>query len=187
MIAVENAVREADRSPEVFTIGHDALPIGHFVELLRSAGVTLLVDIRRYPGSRHSPWFNPEELRAVLEALDIGYLPLEALGGRRKPCADSLNTSWRNFSFRGYADYMETGEFRRGLSDLIELARTQCVAIMCAETVWWRCHRALVSDALMVNGFQVWHIMSDGSRRPHHLTQPARIVDGVLTYHDSIA
>lgn len=169
-------------SRAIYTIGHVALPAERFIELLRLYDITLLVDIRRFPGSRTSPQFNPDDLRLTLAQAGIGYIHLEALGGRRQPVPDSPNTSWNNASFRGYADYMETAAFREGLHELTALASKQRVAIMCAEAVWWRCHRSMVSDALMADGWQVWHIMSDGSLRPHRYTSPARIVNGELTY-----
>jgi uncharacterized protein (DUF488 family) len=171
-------------SLEIFTIGHAALPIADFIELLRRSGIDLLVDIRRHPGSRHVPQFGEGLLRDEMQAAGIGYVHLDALGGRRKARPDSPNSAWRNASFRGYADYMETDEFRRGLRELEELARTHLVAIMCAESVWWRCHRSMVADALMADGWLVRHIMSDGSIRLHQFTAPARIVDGRLTYHE---
>lgn len=172
---------------EIYTIGHAALPMDRFVALLRSVDVTLLVDIRRYPGSRHSPQFSSDELRKVLEAQGIGYLHLAELGGRRHARPDSENSAWRNASFRGYADYMETPEFEEGLRLLMAVAEVDRVAIMCAESVWWRCHRSMVSDALMAQGWRVLHIMSDGSLRPHHFTAPARLVDGKLTYREAIS
>lgn len=170
---------------EIFTIGHSSLPVDRFIELLQSYGVDLLADIRRHPGSRHAPQFSAEALRQSLDAAGIAYWQLPALGGRRRARPDSLNFAWRNASFRGYADYMETAEFETGLAELTSLARTHRVAIMCAEAVWWRCHRALVSDALVANGWQVWHIMSDGSLQSHRMTAPARIEDGTLTYHEA--
>lgn len=170
-------------APEIFTIGHVALPIDQFIELLKRFDIDLLVDIRRFPGSRKSPQFGSETLRESLEQVGIGYVHLEALGGRRQPRLDSQNCAWRNASFRGYADYMETEAFETALRELMNLASNQRVAIMCSEAVWWRCHRSMVSDALMARGWQVWHIMSDGSRRPHHYTEPARLENGVLTYH----
>lgn len=173
-------------SRAIFTIGHVALPIEQFIDLLRRNDVTLLVDIRRFPGSKKSPQFNSDELREALKAAGIGYEHLGALGGRRQPRPDSLNGAWRNESFRGYADYMETTEFQEGLRALEELAQHQRVAIMCAEAVWWRCHRSMVADALTVAGWPVWHIMSEGALRPHRLTAPAHIVDGELTYHDAV-
>lgn len=169
---------------KIFTIGHAALPASDFGDLLRRQGIELLVDIRRHPGSRHAPQFGQEVLRLELEAAGIGYVHLVGLGGRRKARPDSLNTAWRNASFRGYADYMETSEFRSGLLELEERARGHRIAIMCAESVWWRCHRSMVADALTADGWQVQHIMSDGLLRPHRLTAPARIVDGKLSYHE---
>jgi len=171
--------------PELFTIGHADRPWESFVTMLHHHGITLLVDIRRFPDSRHAPQFNKESMRTALATEGIGYVHLPILGGRRKRQAGSRNTTWRNVSFQGYADYMETPEFAAGLADLKALAAEpgQRVAIMCAETVWWRCHRALVADALLSQGWQVWHILDDGAAKPHRLSAPARIVDGVLTYH----
>lgn len=169
----------------IFTIGHAALSIEVFVELLQQHQIELLVDIRRFPGSRNAPQFGQERLQASLEQAGIAYLHLAVLGGRRKTRPDSPNWAWRNESFRGYADYMETAEFQLGLRELESLARTRRVAIMCAEAVWWRCHRSMVADALTADGWQVWHIMSDGTLRAHRLSQPAHIVDGTLTYHES--
>lgn len=180
----EKTSSDHDGSRDIFTIGHSSLPIDRFVALLRSHDIDLLVDIRRHPGSRHAPQFGGEPLRESLEAAGIAYLALPALGGRRPARADSRNQAWRNSSFRGYADYMETADFANGLDELTVLAREHRVAIMCAEAVWWRCHRALVSDALVAEGWQVRHIMSDGSIQPHRLSAPARIVDGTLTYHE---
>jgi len=170
-------------APEIFTIGHVAMPIDHFVELLKRFDIRMLVDIRRFPGSRKSPQFGSDALRESLAEAGIGYMHLVALGGRRQPRPDSQNCAWRNMSFRGYADYMETPEFAEGLRELMDLARNQRVAIMCSEAVWWRCHRSMVSDALMAQGWQVWHIMSDGARKPHRFTEPARLENGELTYH----
>lgn len=167
---------------ELYTIGHAARPWEEFVELLQRNGISLLVDIRRYPGSRHAPQFNQDVMRQALAAAGIGYQHIEALGGRRRVLPDSPNTAWRNLSFRGYADYMETTAFLNGLRELMELAQAQRVAITCAETLWWRCHRSLVADALTARGWQVWHIMDDSPPSPHRLSAPARIVDGALTY-----
>ncbi|HET9660193.1 MAG TPA: DUF488 domain-containing protein [Thermomicrobiales bacterium] len=187
-MAIPGELNDGDLDPgksEIFTIGHAALPIGDFIDLLHRHGIDLLVDIRRFPGSRHAPQFGEDLLRSELEAAGIGYVHLAALGGRRRAQPDSPNGAWRNASFRGYADYMETDEFRHGLGELEELARGHRVAIMCAESVWWRCHRSMVADAMKAAGWQVRHIMSDGSARPHSLTAPARIVDGKLTYHEA--
>ncbi len=174
---------EDARDRVIYTIGHVTLPAERFVELLRQHGITLLVDIRRFPSSRTSPQFNPDELRQTLADVGIGFVHIGALGGRRQPLPDSENAVWKNASFRGYADYMETAEFQDGLRELVALASGRQVAIMCAEAVWWRCHRSMVSDALVAHGWQVRHIMSDGSMRPHRYTAPAQVVDGELTYH----
>lgn len=167
---------------EIWTIGHSTLPASEFVALLLRHGITLLVDIRRHPGSRNAPQFGQAALCEALDAAGIGYVHLAELGGRRNPMPDSPNGAWRNASFRGYADHMETDEFRTGLRELEKLAHSQRVAIMCAESVWWRCHRSMVADALEAHGWQVRHIMSDGTAKPHRLTSPAHIVDGELTY-----
>jgi uncharacterized protein (DUF488 family) len=169
--------------PDIYTIGHADRPWDTFIDLLHRQGITLLADIRRFPGSRHAPQFNEDHLRTALAAGGIAELHLAALGGRRRARPDSRNTAWRNPSFRGYADYMETPEFQAGLEELEALARTHRVAVMCAETVWWRCHRSLVADALTADGWQVWHIIDMGDPQPHRYTAPARIVDGALTYH----
>ncbi len=170
---------------EILTIGHAALPWSQFLELLRRFEIALVVDIRRFPGSRHAPQFGQDVMRAALTIEGIEYLHLSELGGRRRARPDSLNTTWRNASFRGYADYMETEEFRDGLDRLMSLAQTQRVAIMCAESVWWRCHRSMVSDALLAQGWRVLHIMSAGKLQPHHFTEPARLVNGTLTYREA--
>jgi uncharacterized protein (DUF488 family) len=169
--------------PEIFTIGHAARSWDTFVDLLHRQDITLLVDIRRFPGSRHAPQFNEDHLRAALATEGIGYLHLAALGGRRRARPDSPNAAWRHPSFRGYADHMETREFQAGLDHLMTLARTRRVAVMCAETVWWKCHRSLVADALTAHGWQVWHIIDEGHPQSHRYTSPARIVNGTLTYH----
>ena len=161
------------------------MPWDQFLELLRRFEITLLVDIRRFPGSRHAPQFGQDVMSAALTTEGIEYLHLSELGGRRRARPDSLNTTWRNASFRGYADYMETEEFRDGLDRLMSLAQTQRVAIMCAESVWWRCHRSMVSDALLAQGWRVLHIMSDGKLLWHHLTAASRLVNGTLSYRDA--
>lgn len=168
---------------DIFTIGHSSRAWEEFVDLLHRNGITLLVDIRRFPGSRHAPQFNEEVLSAALATEGIGYRHLSALGGRRRARADSRNTAWRNPSFRGYADYMETGAFHAAIHELKALARKDRIAIMCAEAVWWRCHRSMVADVLKGDGWQVWHIIDDGPPKPHRFTRPARVEDGVLTYH----
>jgi uncharacterized protein (DUF488 family) len=168
---------------EIYTVGHAARPWKEFVGLLHGHEITILADIRRFPGSRHAPQFNEETMRTALAAEGIGYHHLPLLGGRRQARADSVNTAWKHPSFRGYADYMETRDFQDGLHELTVLARSHRVAVMCAETVWWKCHRSLVADALMAEDWHVLHILDTGEPRPHRLTTPARLESGVLTYH----
>jgi uncharacterized protein (DUF488 family) len=166
----------------VFTVGHSTLPAEDFLARLRAFGVTRLIDVRTIPRSRRNPQFNSDALRESLAAEGIEYEHLPALGGLRKPRADSPNTGWRNESFRGYADYMQTPPFARGLERLIELAHDQRTAIMCAEAVPWRCHRSLVGDALAVRGVTVVDILGDTSHRLHTLTPFAQVRGTKITY-----
>lgn len=166
----------------IWTIGHGTRPLDELVELLRAYGVTQLVDVRTLPRSRHNPQFNRETLPAALGAAGIACVHMPGLGGLRRPRADSVNTGWRNQSFRGYADYMQTPEFEKNLDALAALSRRQPTAIMCAETVPWRCHRSLVADALTVRGIPVEHIVSAGRAEPHALTPWARVEGTTLTY-----
>ena len=164
------------------TIGHSNRPVDEFVELLRADGVALLADVRSMPRSRHNPQFNRETLPETLEEAGIGYVHLPELGGMRRPRPDSTNTGWQNASFRGYADYMQTPEFEAALEKLMQLDRERRVAIMCAESVPWRCHRSLISDALTARGVGVTHILSMGSNRDHEMTSFARVTDGRVDY-----
>jgi uncharacterized protein (DUF488 family) len=166
----------------ILTIGHSTHPIEQFLALLDAHGVRQIVDIRTIPKSRRNPQFNKDELAASLARHEIEYVHLPALGGLRHPRHDSINTAWRNDSFRGYADYMQTPEFNRGLRELIAVAEGRATAIMCAESVPWRCHRSLVADALMARGVAVEHIMSKTSRKPHSYTPFARIDGERVTY-----
>ena len=166
----------------VFTIGHSTHPLEEFIALLAAHGVMLLIDIRTVPRSRHNPQFNKESLPAALAAAGIGYLHLQGLGGLRHTSADSPNRGWHNPAFRGYADYMLTGEFEGELTRLIDLAGKNRIAVMCAEAVPWRCHRFLVADALTVRGVEVEHIMSRTQRQPHRLTPFARMEGFRITY-----
>lgn len=152
-------------SLRIYTIGHSTLTFEAFAALLAGAGVERLADVRRYPGSRRLPQFGSAELAAALANVGIGYLHLEALGGRRRPLPGSPNGAWRSDQFRGYADHMGTAEFRAGMERLLEDRRT--TTVMCAESVPWRCHRNLLSDDLVRRGLEVLHIMSDGTLRPH--------------------
>ncbi len=167
----------------LYTVGHSTRTLDELVEALRHVGVDLLVDIRTIPRSRHTPQFNREALSRTLPRRGIGYRHLKALGGLRKPRPDSRNTAWRNASFRGFADYMESPEFAAALGELRTLARAAgLAAIMCAEAVPWRCHRSLVADALTAQGDTVLHIMGPGKAQPHALTPFARVEEGQVTY-----
>ncbi|HYM68474.1 MAG TPA: DUF488 domain-containing protein [bacterium] len=167
----------------LYTIGHSTRTLDELVEALRGFGVQTLVDVRTVPRSRHVPQFNRETLSRTLPRRGIRYRHAPALGGLRRPRADSINTAWRNTSFRGFADYMGTPEFEEAVRALRRLAREEGpVALMCAEAVPWRCHRSLIADALAARRDGVMHIMTPGSARPHALT-PWAVVDGTtVTY-----
>lgn len=180
-ISLANLMSKTDEST-IYTIGHSTRSIETFVELLQENRVSQVVDIRRFPGSRKFPWFNPEPLQSALQAAQIQLRPLEALGGRRKVNPNTHNTTWRNESFRGYADYMETEAFEQGMNVLETLAREQTTAYMCAEAVWWRCHRSMVSDVLKAKGWTVYHIMGPGQLQEHPYTSPARVVGNTVVY-----
>src|SRR5450631_2241669 len=168
--------------PTVLTIGHSTRTLDTFTEMLRAHGVKHLVDVRTIPRSRHNPQFNRDTLPGALRLTGIAYSHLERLGGLRHARPDSPNTGWHNSSFRGFADYMQTPEFEAGLEQLIQGAACEQTVIMCAETVPWRCHRSLISDALKVRGVQVEHIMSE-SRTQLHLLTPFAKVSGIrITY-----
>ncbi len=166
----------------IYTIGHSTHPIDEFIEILKTYGIELLVDIRTIPKSRANPQFNESDLRASLEQAGLEYLRLEALGGLRHTSVLSVNTAWKNKSFRGFADYMQTDEFKKGIEALVDLARNKQVAIMCAEAVPWRCHRSLVGDALLVRGLNVFDVMSKTSSKPHTLTPWAKVDGTQVTY-----
>jgi uncharacterized protein (DUF488 family) len=166
----------------VFTVGHSTLPIERFIALLRAFGIERLVDIRTMPRSRHNPQFNNTALAGSLTAAHIEYAHIRALGGLRHARKDSPNTGWRNGSFRGYADYMQSEEFQDSLGTLIQLSRQKRVAIMCAEAMPWHCHRSLVADALSVRGVPVVEILSESSYRTHKLTAFAQVEGTQITY-----
>jgi uncharacterized protein (DUF488 family) len=166
----------------LWTIGHSTLPAAEFVALLCHHEVEAVADVRRFPASRHYPQYNAANLRAALAATGIDCLWIPSLGGRRKPRPDSVNTAWRNAGFRGYADYIETEEFAAGLAELLHLSYGARTAVMCAEAVWWRCHRALIADVLRSLGIRVLHISGRAAASEHPYTPPARIMDGKLTY-----
>jgi len=167
---------------ELWTVGHSTRPIEEFTQALNSFDIKVLVDVRSFPGSRRYPHFNRKQLSASLAAAGIEYQHLPELGGRRRAKTDSLNMAWRNKMFRGYADYMETAEFRDGVARLLDVARTSRTTIMCAEAVWWRCHRSLISDYLKAKEVEVSHITAPGKSEPHRFTSAARIVNGELSY-----
>ena len=167
---------------KIWTIGHSTRTIDEFISLLQANQIRLLVDVRSLPGSKRYPQFNKEALADSLGKTGIRYEHFPELGGRRKAKPESKNTAWRNASFRGYADYMETKEFHEGIKRLVEVAQQAPTAIMCSEAVWWRCHRSLISDFLKTNGADVVHIMAIGKSEKHPFTPAARIVDGRLSY-----
>jgi uncharacterized protein (DUF488 family) len=166
----------------IFTIGHSTLPIDRFIGLLRIYGVECLADIRTIPRSRRNPQFNDAALAATLAAQCIEYLPLPSLGGLRRARKDSPNAAWRNNSFRGYADYMQTAAFQAGLEIFVQLAQQKRAAMMCAEVLPWRCHRSLVADALAVRGLSVIDILSELNYRAHKLTPFAHVQGTQITY-----
>jgi uncharacterized protein (DUF488 family) len=168
----------------LFTIGHSTHPIERFLELLTQHRIELLVHVRRFPGSRKFPQFNRENLVAALKQAGVEYRWLESLGGRRPASgkAESKNLGLRNASFRNYADYMTTAEFRNGVRQLLDAAEHKRTASMCSESVFWRCHRRLISDYLLAQGITVQHIMPAGELHPHTLTAGAKIKDGEVTY-----
>ena len=176
-------VKKAQKSsPTVFTVGHSTRTLESFIDLLKENSVKKVVDIRTIPRSRHNPQFNRETLPDHLKASKIGYVHVAGLGGLRHTCQDSLNIGWRNSSFRGFADYMQTEEIGKSLEKLIQLADRQQVALMCAEAVPWRCHRSLVADALKLRGINVEHIMNSKKRQPHEITPWARVDGTQITY-----
>ena len=170
------------QTPTVWTIGHSTRELDDFIQLLRSSEIVNLVDVRSYPGSHRYPQFNRAELRQALASSGIEYYHSAKLGGRRKPSPQSKNTAWHNISFRAYADHMESAEFEEGVDELLKLAGARRTSIMCAEAVWWRCHRGLIADYLKALGAEVIHIVNGSRLEPHPYTAAARILDGRLSY-----
>lgn len=166
----------------IWTIGHSTHTLDEFIAILRSFQIELVVDIRSFPGSRRYPHFNKEALEISLPENKIEYIHLKGLGGRRKVHPNSVNKGWRSLAFRGYADYMESDTFHTSVEELERLAYKKRVAYMCAEAVWWRCHRSLVSDYLKLHDWKVMHIMGIGKAEEHPFTGPAKIEDGKLLY-----
>jgi len=166
----------------VYTIGHSTRTLQELVQLLTTNGIDLVADVRRAPGSRRLSQFARAALAAELPTRDIGYMHLPELGGFRKARSDSVNTGWRNLSFRGYADYMASQAFAAGIDRLLELADAHTVAIMCAEAVPWRCHRSLIADALLARGVEVLDIISSTAPRPHRMTPFAIVGEDRIEY-----
>jgi uncharacterized protein (DUF488 family) len=170
----------------VWTVGHSTRSLEEFVELLVENRIELLADVRTAPGSRRLPHFGKASLETELPQREIAYAHLPALGGLRKPAPDSINTGWRNPSFRGYADYMQTAEFQTGLTELLRMAAERRTSLMCAEAVPWRCHRSLIADALTAGGVEVLHITGPGRVQRHVMTSFAQVEDGRVVYPDTL-
>jgi uncharacterized protein (DUF488 family) len=172
-----------DHSKQIWTIGHSTRSIEDFVAALEANGIKLVADVRLLPGSRRYPQFNQDALAESLGQRGIKYVHFPELGGRRRPHPDSHNIAWRNEAFRGYADYMETEAFRAGAERLLRAAKEfGATAIMCAEALWWRCHRSLIADFLKVRGIEVKHIVYGGPTKVHPYTSAAKVIDGNLSY-----
>jgi uncharacterized protein (DUF488 family) len=173
--------------PTLWTVGHGTLAAPDFVALVNEAGIQVVVDVRRFPGSRRNPQFGSDQMAAWLADAGVDYEWAPSLGGRRKASADSPNTGLRNAQFRAYADYMATAEFRDGVASLLGTAAERTVAAMCAESVWWRCHRRLLSDYLvLVEQWGVEHVMHDSRRVSHPVTPGARVVGEAVIYGGAV-
>ena len=171
----------------IWTVGHSTRTAEEFNQILRAHAIEALVDVRSFPGSRRYPHFNKLELSRNLEAIGVSYSHDPQLGGRRRPLPNSKNTAWKNPSFRAYADHMESEEFQQGIAALLGIAQLKQTAIMCAEALWWRCHRSLVADYLKANGFAVIHLIDAAKTKVHPYTPAARIVAGRLSYEGLLA
>lgn len=176
-----------DASTSIWTIGHSTRCADELNEILLAHRIGALVDVRSFPGSRRYPHFNKLELRCALDAIGIQYAHSPQLGGRRRPNPQSKNTAWQNASFRAYADHMESEEFQKGIQDLLELSSEKRTAVMCAEALWWRCHRSLIADFLKAVGFEVVHILDSNHAEVHPYTTAARILEGHLSYEGLLA
>nr|WP_315035654.1 DUF488 domain-containing protein [uncultured Chryseobacterium sp.] len=175
---------ENKETPVIYSIGHSVHQLEYFIEMLNSFDIKALVDIRRFPGSKRYPWFSKDNLEKILPEHNIEYIHMEELGGRRKVQPGSVNSLWKNESFRGYADYMQTPEFAKAIEKLENIGRKKPTAFMCSEAVWWSCHRAMVSDYLKSKGWKVEHIMNLEKIEEHPYTSPARIRNEKLFYSD---
>jgi uncharacterized protein (DUF488 family) len=167
---------------KVWTVGHSTRPLKDFLEVLAEYRIELVADVRRFPGSRSQPQYQQPALESTLHGTGIGYIWLPGLGGRRRPVSDSPNTGWRHPAFRGYADHMASEEFATGLFELLTVAGGLRTAVMCAEILWWRCHRRMIADVLVSLGAHVIHIVDAKTAQAHRLAAPARLVGGVLSY-----
>jgi len=168
----------------IWTIGHSTRPFNEFVEILQIYKIKMVIDIRHLPGSKKFPHFNKEYLEKMLPENGISYAHLPGLGGLRKVNKNSLNTSWRNLSFRAFADYMETPAFEGAILELLKIASEKASVLLCAELLWWRCHRSMVADYLKSKGIKVIHIFTKEKSEVHRYTSPARIITERLTYHE---
>lgn len=171
-----------ENCPAIFTIGHSTQTIEKFIAVIKAHGIKKVVDIRTIPKSRHNPQFNKDKLKESLAKEKIKYKHLKMLGGLRRTKKDSINLGWKNASFRGFAGYMQTQEFKQGMESLKKIAKKQTTAIMCAEALPWRCHRSLIADALVVQNWPVFHIQSSKTARKHKLTPFLKIKKGKLIY-----
>jgi len=172
----------ADAQLVVWTIGHSVRTSAELIKVLRAYDIELVADVRRFPGSRRLAQFSAAALDQELASAGISYCSITALGGRRNPVKDSPNDGWRVAAFRGYADYLGTEEFAEGLMELLMLSNGLRTAVMCAEVLWWRCHRRLISDVMVWLGIRVMHIRDAANVEEHRLASPARLVGGMLTY-----
>lgn len=166
----------------VWTVGHSTRSAEEFNHILSVHEIRVLVDVRSFPGSRRYPQFNKEQLKQSLTATGIRYHHSPALGGRRRPNPESKNLAWKNASFRAYADHLESDEFKQGIKELLEMALKERTAVMCAEALWWRCHRSLIADYLKSLGWEVLHIQNEKQAETHPYTSAAKIVEGRLSY-----
>jgi uncharacterized protein (DUF488 family) len=172
----------SDATGTLWTIGHSTREWGQFVAMLGEAGIEVLADVRRFAGSRRNPQFSPLAMAPALAKVGIDYVPMPEFGGRRKPRPESPNGAWRVAAFRAYADYMAEPEFALARERLMRMAGERRLSVMCAEAVWWRCHRRLISDDFTARGWRVWHLMAPGAQTLHELNPDARMIDGVLRY-----
>ena len=179
---MEEGMPKKGPSPLVMTIGHSTHTLEEFIRLIQAHGATRVVDVRTVPRSRHNPQFNRDSLPGSLKNAGLGYVHLPGLGGLRHARRDSVNAGWRNASFRGFADYMQTREFEQSLDELVRLANQERIVLMCAEAVPWRCHRSLIADALLARGIRTEDIMSATRRQVHTLTPFAKVRGTAITY-----